>query len=428
MKQYKKIMIMLLCAVSFVQAVDLSMMYRSLGSEMHSQTNAAGITTTYWTSGSYNEYLASSGSDVWLDNGRYILFESDRPRPVGGTTIGERQLIAADTQTGTLYWLRALTREATSTYGTAHIEMPAASHYDCSPAANLVAFRDITGHRLSCLNLNNGAVSELWNIADGTFYGPPTIAEDGSWVMINALIQGPDEGGDFAGTTSAICRIAINPLTGAKVSNQVSVYDRVSLADNGLIDVMLGAAFNKFTGDTIAYDVITDNAYSQPVLKSLRFIENDKSFMSKLMTLDEGQTLSNLFWPGKSGYAYYIDGSSSLARLHVMTRRHQRWTPTLAAKKIRLRPVAKKDPVISSLKEFEISCFQVSGNETLAAYSVEDQGMYYINVTDGKTYPLQALSAGEDVRAICFDDPDGKIAFQKCYSSGSKIASIVINE
>ncbi len=428
MKTKNIIILFVLYAAAILQAVDMSSMFLTLGSEMHTQTDSAGRIATYWTSGDYSEYTAASGSDVWIDNGRYIIFESVRPRPVGGTTAGERQLVAADTQTGSLYWMRALTRESTSTYGAAHIEMPAAVHYDCCEAANLVAFRDITGHRLYCLNLNTGAVNEIWTLTDGTFYGAPTIAADGSWVMINAVVKGPNQGGDFAGTTSAVCRIAINPLTGAKVSNPVSLYDGVSLIKGGIINTFLGAAINKFTGNVIAYNVVGSN-YAAMEVTGLRYIENDASLMSVIANFTEQQSIKNLFWAGGSNYVYYIDASDavnrqySLARMHTLTRRHQKWTPTLAAKQIRLSPIQKQSSVVSLLQKLEISCFEMSADETLAAYSVPGRGIYYINTAEGKAYQVLTLSSGEDVENIAFDRQNGKMAFVKRSGSNSKIGS-----
>ncbi len=393
-------------------------MFISLGSEFHLEDDIS-----YWTSGSYDEYMATGG--VTVDNGRYIVFESTRPRPVGGATSGEKQLIAADTHTGGLYWLRAITGESPSTYGDAHINLPTEFHYDCCESANLIVFRDITGHRLYCLNLNTGAVNQLLHLAGGTFFGAPTIAANGNWVIINALMKGPDEGSYLAGTTSVVLKIMINPATGQATSSPTVVFDKTSLVKGSFINAYLGIAVNKFSGDVVIKNTIADEDYSETALNAIRFVQGDGALSYDCMQLASGQTASNLFWAGSSRYVYYIDGNNRLSRLHTLTRRHQRWTQTLAARQMRLKPAKSKETAISAVSGFGINTFNMSSDEKFALYSVEGSGLYLVNIQSGKT--KQLLSLPNSIQSAVFDLSNDKAIFKIFDGANSKIGTVFID-
>lgn len=150
----------------------------------------------------------------WTRNGRYVLLESDRPRPDGTIHPGERQLLAAEVETGDLYWLASLEVEDTELYGDAHQRMSSQYHADYAPGAHSIVYYDMTGHRAFYLDLGNGKKTQILHMKDGTIGDPPSISTDGARVIFYAAHPGPRAGDHFIGSTFAIYSLDIDLQTG----------------------------------------------------------------------------------------------------------------------------------------------------------------------------------------------------------------------
>jgi Tol biopolymer transport system component len=136
--------------------------------------------------------------------------ESTRPRPDGTLISGERQLIAADIQTGQLYWIGVLAYENTAQYGKYHIGVSSAYHADYSPKTNALLYYDMTSHNLYLRDFNTRKNTLLWSVATGTIGDPPSISEDGSRAIIYVRHPGPAATDTLYGTTIAMYVLDIN--------------------------------------------------------------------------------------------------------------------------------------------------------------------------------------------------------------------------
>lgn len=169
----------------------------------------------------------------WTADGRFVIFESIRPRPGerasrvreekvlmrGPATqptlrYVERQLMAADVETGDLYWLAPLEVEDTASYGDAQLNVSIQFHADLAPLANRLVYYDMTGHHLYLLDLDTGRRREIWHMTDGTIGDPPSISPDGTRVVFYAGHPGPPENERFRGDTFTIYALDLDPKTG----------------------------------------------------------------------------------------------------------------------------------------------------------------------------------------------------------------------
>lgn len=175
----------------------------------------------YLTDGKYlnsGQYPHNKG---WLEDEKYVIFESIRPRPDGKPSTGdnsdyrhvERQLMAADIGSGDIYWLASLEVEDTAKYGKNHLSMSSQYHSDYAPGSNVVVYYDMTGHNLYLLDLDDGQRKLLWNVKVGTLGDPPSITDDGSRLIVFVAHPGPENGNFFAGRTTAVYSIDLDPET-----------------------------------------------------------------------------------------------------------------------------------------------------------------------------------------------------------------------
>ncbi|MFI4912510.1 MAG: oligogalacturonate lyase family protein [Sedimentisphaeraceae bacterium JB056] len=179
----------------------------------------------FLTTGKYINSTQYPHNKAWLENDKYIMFESTRPRPQGKSTGDgsdyrhvERQLCAADINTGDIYHLASLEVEDTAKYGENHLSMSSQYHSDYAPGSNVVVYYDMTGHNLYMLDLDDGHRKLLWNVKVGTIGDPPSITDDGSRVVVYVAIPGPDNGEFFSGRTTAVFYIDLDPETNEIVS------------------------------------------------------------------------------------------------------------------------------------------------------------------------------------------------------------------
>lgn len=189
-------------------------------------------TVTFLTSGDYINSSQYPHNKAWLENDKYVMFESLRPRPDGQPSTGdnsdyrhtERQLMAADVESSDLYWLASLEVEDTTQYGSYHLSMSSMYHTDYAPASNSVVYYDMSGHNLYMLSLNTGERKLIYNAANGTIGDPPTISDDGTRVVVYIAHPGPANSTLFAGRTTSIVYFDIDPQTNDVIGEPVTVY------------------------------------------------------------------------------------------------------------------------------------------------------------------------------------------------------------
>jgi hypothetical protein len=166
----------------------------------------------FLTTGDYINSSQYPHQKGWLENDRYVIFESTRPRPDGKPSTGdgsnyrniERQLLAADVDTGDIYWLATLEVEDVSRYGKYHLVMSSQYHSDYAPETNTIVYYDMSGHNLYLLNLNTGERNLIWHMPTGTIGDPPSISDCGTRIGVYVFHPGPDKDDILYGTTSAI--------------------------------------------------------------------------------------------------------------------------------------------------------------------------------------------------------------------------------
>jgi Tol biopolymer transport system component len=196
--------------------------FKMIGNEKEVVKDAVtGNDVIFLTSGEYINSTQYPHNKGWLENDRYIMFESTRPRPDGKPSTGdnsdyrhtERQLLAADIKTGDIYYLASLEVEDTARYGDDHVAMSSQYHADYAPGSNVIVYYDMTGHNLYILDLDNGRKKLIWNVKTGTIGDPPSITDDGSRLVVYVAHTGLDNGPYLAGRTTAVYYIDLDTQT-----------------------------------------------------------------------------------------------------------------------------------------------------------------------------------------------------------------------
>jgi Tol biopolymer transport system component len=160
---------------------------------------------------------------AWRADGRDVFFESDRAGPDGDRTAGERQLMMADIETGSVTHLATLGLEPVEPYGPFHVSASSQYHTDYAAGADLLVYYDMTGHRMYTLR-PGGVPVEVLHETSGRIGDPPAIARDGSRILYYTILPGPTESRYFTGLTSAIFTLDIDPGTGAALGPPTLVY------------------------------------------------------------------------------------------------------------------------------------------------------------------------------------------------------------
>lgn len=438
----KRIFICVLACWLWVQPghAQISTLFQNIGFERQSVIDVlTGTEIVYLTSGQYAETLPDCGHYCYAENGQYIIFESDRPKPAGGSLPGEKQLLAANIATGNIYWLCSILTENTGSYGQYHVSLPAAGHFDCSTQTGIGVFRNISGHSLSTLNLGNGQLHEIWHINNGTIYGSPSISRDGSKILVHVVHPGPDNGAFFAGYTSIIYQLGIDINTGQLLSGPDICYTFCwQKTDDGKIMRLSDNLINPARPDEalVLCDLVDSASQIVAAGRNLVFLKADASLAYSIFPAPKNNSIKAV-WGGRGSYAYYTD-NGRFVRVFVNNGQTQTWTPRIITNKIRVTPkVLSKDAAGKALSiisnAYYLDDLSVSDDEQWIAYfehtDTGGQQRYALGLlnTFKGTYKklLNSVSSSGPLYQNLIISIDGsKLAFIGCNGTTSRIAFV----
>ena len=293
-----------------------------IGNERHVVTDrVSGREVIFLTDGKYINSTQYPHNRGWLENDRYVMFESTRPRPAGKPATGdnsdyrhvERQLLAADVETGDIYWLATIEVEDTARYGRHHLAMSTQYHADYAPATHSVVYYDMTGHNLYMLSLTTGERRHVLHVPDGTIGDPPTICDDGTRVMIYIAYPDPARSPLFGGRTTIAAYLDINPATNEAVGPLHPVYSwthrRYPIAGNPDNDINIcHAVINPANKDEFSF-CHGYNGYSDGSIDCVRtwYGRTDGSVIRMANPTPKGHIFTHEIWGPKGRLIYYVD-------------------------------------------------------------------------------------------------------------------------
>lgn len=287
-----------------------------------------GRMLVFVTSSQYLDTQYYPHSYTWAENDHYLLVESIRPRPDGTHPHpDETQLLAADTQTGQLYWLGALEVEDVAQYGTGHVGMGSDYHCDYARGTNSLLYNDETQHNLYLLDLDTGRRRQLWHVPDGQM-GPPSIAADGSRVMVPATYPGPLGDFLFDNRTTVIVGFDIDTNTNDLLRGPYVVYsytERKAPPDNqgrGTYIRMNHIQINPGNTALVSFCHGYTGTPDETVDKTRLWYARVDGSMVKMLTLTPaGRIHTHEIWGSQGQHLYYVDlyGSGAIRRVAVET-------------------------------------------------------------------------------------------------------------
>ena len=300
--------------------------FTKIGNERHTVTDkVSGREVIFLTDGKYINSTQYPHNKAWLEDDKYVMFESIRPRPDGKPVTGnasdyrniERQLLAADVETGDIYWLASLEVEDTAKYGKYHLAMSTQYHADYAPATNSVVYYDMTGHNLYMLSLNTGQRKLILNVPDGTIGDPPTITDDGTRVVMYIAYPGPDSGMLFTGRTTAAVYLDIDPATNDMVGSLMPIYGwshrkyPIESRPNNEINIC-HAVVNPVNKEEFSF-CHGYNGYSNGSIDCGRiwYGKTDGSLVQMANPTPQGHIFTHEIWGPKGKLIYYVDIVSS---------------------------------------------------------------------------------------------------------------------
>jgi hypothetical protein len=274
-----------------------------------------GQKITFLTTGEYTNNIFYPHCRTWSADERHVFFTSTRPRPAGTGAggDGEAQLMAADTQTGDLYWLatipgqgRPRSREVTN-------------HAEYNPAKNIIIFTDIFDKNIYSLNLGTGAVSHIYKLdIPGAHTGhPPSVSADGRRVAFWAMFKGPGPDAFFKGYTNAAFYIDLDETATAAAgpARMITAYPTRIIPDatEPLRDHIniTHAQLNPADRDLIAY---CHGSYAYPDgsghLSRIWTIRVDGDDDHNLIPTPKGRWHTHELWSHDGRWMYYVDTAS----------------------------------------------------------------------------------------------------------------------
>ncbi len=311
----KKIIIysILLCS-AYLQA-KIADHFPVIGNEKHIVRDAvSGRDIIFLTNSDYINYAQYPHNKGWLEDDKYVLFTSYRPSPEGIVRPGERQMLAANIETGDIYRLATLDFEDTAKYGKYHLTISGAYQHDYAPKANIIIYNDITGHNLYLLNLNTGERKQIWHVDNGTINDLPSITDDGTRALIYVLHPAPEVAAmPNVGVMSAVYSFDINPETTEAAAPKLLTTFIHRKIDNG--------ANNDRNGMYLSHQLINPvnkeefsfchgyNGFSDGSVEFARvwYGKTDGSEIRMACPTPQGHIFTHELWGPKGRLIYFVD-------------------------------------------------------------------------------------------------------------------------
>ncbi len=278
-----------------------------------------GKEVIFLTDGKYLNSAQYPHNKGWLENDKYVMFESIRPRPDGKPSTGdssdyrhiERQLLAANVETGDIYHLASLEVEDTSKYGKCHLATSSQYHSDYAPQTNTVVYYDMTGHNLYLLDLDSGQRELVLNMAEGTIGDPPTITDDGTRIVIYVSFPGPQKNAYLAGTTTVIFTIDVDPQTNkAGKPKLVTTWANRLNQDDGSSTNLAHAVINPANKDEIFFNLCYSGLGNNSVEKAFMWsVKADGSQLKADWLTPYKRIHTHAVWV-QGRYKYFVDIST----------------------------------------------------------------------------------------------------------------------
>ncbi len=410
--------------------------FTQIGSVM--QTSADPLTGRGITSftNSTNIAMPQPDRNVWVQSDGFVVFETDMPRPSGSSSgAGEKQLAAVNVATGNFYWIAPLEVENPFIYGAGHFNMPADAHFACSRQNDLVAYRDVTGHRLYLKRLSDNTTIELLRLFAGTFIGEPAISDAGSVVIIEAIHKGPDTD-YYDGTNHCIIRFNID-VANMLVLGDAEVIESFAnrKANASQPAEKLGKPVLSPDGSWIAFRNRQTSLDGQ-ITYGLRYCRGDGTVLGKFV--DKIGEVGGMWCSGSDLY-FVAEGGFSRANLNSTGYQQWRKVSTGNAVKVKNRVKTSNDKVIP-LPRYMVgmdNLMRIEGNVLVyntLPNSYDGNGLgstviYSLNTASAEKSALASARQGsQSSKKINFHvSGDGKrIIYTDFGTSGSKVSVFAI--
>ena len=292
-----------------------------IGNERHVvKDQLSGKDIIFLTDAKYMNSTQYPHNKAFIEDDKYVIFESSRLRPDGSGTAGtfpayqngERQLLAADIESGDIYHLASLEFEDTAKYGQYHVHTSSQYHSDYAPATNTVVYYDMTGHNLYMLNLNTGLRKQIWHTDYGTLGDPPSITEDGTRLIVYVVHSGVENPDFFANRITSVYYFDIDAVT-----NEVSkpklitvwVHRKVELDAVNTSGIYLAHPLvNPANRDEFSF-CHGFNGYSNGTIDCARiwYGKVDGSLIQMANPTPEGHIFTHELWGPQGRLIYYVD-------------------------------------------------------------------------------------------------------------------------
>ncbi|AQQ70954.1 Oligogalacturonate lyase [Limihaloglobus sulfuriphilus] len=309
-------LIFLLAAMGTVYGEICDVFPRVAESETETVTDkVTGREIRFLTNGDYMNCHSYPHNRSWLEDDKYVMIESSRPRPEGTWKAAcgeedpyfrqERQLLAVNIDDGRIYHLATLEMEDTSKYA-GHLSMSSQYHADYAPGSNTVIYYDMSGHNLYMLDLTNGKRKRIMHVPDGTIGDPPTISRDGTRAVAYIDYPGPAENKQFFGRTTVMYAFDLNGIELTKSPYIINtfvqqVYKEMRIAPCHTV-------INPVNPDEVSYCHGFRDRSDGSVLKSrIWYSKIDGSLVKLANITPDGHIFTHEIWGPQGKYIYYVD-------------------------------------------------------------------------------------------------------------------------
>ncbi|MGZ0707710.1 hypothetical protein ACWPKO_05190 [Coraliomargarita sp. W4R53] len=156
--------------------------WRAVESEAHTVQFDLGLPPVlYLTSGESTDYLLYPHSHAWSGDSRFVFFESVRLDPNG---VAGNQLMAADSETGDLYWICSIPEGSNRERLGSQIVTSRKFHISHAPESGRFVIISMDASSVYIYEPTTGETRELFSFPEGAIGGSPDISTDGSRVLL----------------------------------------------------------------------------------------------------------------------------------------------------------------------------------------------------------------------------------------------------